>query len=1215
MTTEATQQAVLACDFWTGLEYMNVVSVPDVDERRKVFYIESDAGLPWLDRSRSNSLNGSGNRYRAQIAYCGLFAKAAYTSALRSDLGAAPIAKKQLGLGDGAVLLIPLDDTGRVCGDVFVSSLAWMMGLLRDHLANGKMAETLKLVGFDEFLDELLKELRQKLVQLQLIHEEDAIKQETAQHQDAATLKMRDGKICGAPEMRPLMLSDVRDLLSIIWERCDWQPPDWQETSASGESHLIRIKLVTMTRHIERSVDLGALNSMVVADVVRVRAKLASNKSNSVGHALSQYLKLQTPSLRIDLRNGSIDNGLGVFIDSLAPNRLPTGAWPDYPLVAAQQFAVNMSRSHLTNGGLYGVNGPPGTGKSTLLRDIVADIIVARAEVIVNYDNPLAAFTRRGEIEGYKYGFWELDSLLHGHGIAVASSNNGAIENVIKDLTKLTDNISDAGLRYFSDVSDSIAADPTDKRRKSGSTWGLVAALLGSADKRRTFISRFWFETPPTAGELVDPERLRSVKGLIERNDHKAVPWSQAVLEFKEARTKVQERANAIHSRVLLVRQIDHLLNQICTVTDQMQGLKESSSSLNDAECVASTEMNTALTRSSVYRNVTITELALSKAKVQLQQAILNVTHYPSVPKATASERSAEEDASSAQRHAALVLAAKPGFMEVLFQWGAKRRWRNQLLAAGESERIASNTLRSARKIAAQATAASAHLTEVQSEFSAGEVAVIKAADEASRLGIQLPCDQLMQQQLDDVLELARKRHSQAMELIKSKNAEIRSLEKSSKKQQASLQELNLQLANVDELLGPLEPSFHNSADLLKKTDHELQLGVPYDDSTLRQLRVNAFRMAIQLNESFVVTSWKRLSNTLSAFVNYQGGKFSTAQADKAMVHLWNAFFLVVPVVSSTFASFGRLFAGLDQEQIGTLLIDEAGQSTPQNAVGAIWRSRRVIAVGDPLQLEPVVPQPREAIVPWRDWVGANRQWTPPECSVQVLADDMTPYGTVLDGGGVEDRKVWVGSPLRVHRRCLNPMFDAANQIAYANLMVHGVRDVTKVSDWIGPSKWFDIRGNGVGHWVQSQGDFTLELIKQLLETPELEGKLKNNQGQWHINVITPYKDVGTDFKNMLRDAFSDVGDIQRMAGTVHTFQGKEADVVILLLGGNPERAGAVSFFAGNEQSPNLLNVALTRAKKRIYVVGDKPFWISNSGTFRRVGELLDEHVSKNISK
>ena len=49
--------------------------------------------------------------------------------------------------------------------------------------------------------------------------------------------------------------------------------------------------------------------------------------------------------------------------------------------------------------GIFSVNGPPGTGKTTLLRDIIAAILVKRAKKMVNFTEPAKAFRKIGEVQ------------------------------------------------------------------------------------------------------------------------------------------------------------------------------------------------------------------------------------------------------------------------------------------------------------------------------------------------------------------------------------------------------------------------------------------------------------------------------------------------------------------------------------------------------------------------------------------------------------------------------------------------------------------------------------------------------------------------------------------------------------------------------------------------------------------------------------------------
>ncbi|WP_230371608.1 hypothetical protein [Paludibacterium denitrificans] len=56
--------------------------------------------------------------------------------------------------------------------------------------------------------------------------------------------------------------------------------------------------------------------------------------------------------------------------------------------------------------GLIGVNGPPGTGKTTLLCDVIAEIVTERARRIAALDRPVALFEDKITVTGK--GFFPL---------------------------------------------------------------------------------------------------------------------------------------------------------------------------------------------------------------------------------------------------------------------------------------------------------------------------------------------------------------------------------------------------------------------------------------------------------------------------------------------------------------------------------------------------------------------------------------------------------------------------------------------------------------------------------------------------------------------------------------------------------------------------------------------------------------------------------------
>jgi len=372
----------------------------------------------------------------------------------------------------------------------------------------------------------------------------------------------------------------------------------------------------------------------------------------------------------------------------------------------------------------------------------------------------------------------------------------------------------------------------------------------------------------------------------------------------------------------------------------------------------------------------------------------------------------------------------------------------------------------------------------------------------------------------------------------------------------------------------------------------------PWITEALNSKREELFIAALALHRAFIDAAAEEVFHNLGALQVLSKSAQNSEEKRAFLGDLWSTLFLVVPVLSTTFASVERMLSEMPPATLGWLLIDEAGQATPQAAIGAILRAKRVVAVGDPLQILPVVSLPLSVTAAICNFFQVDElDWAAPVASTQTLTDRISRYQSSFEGMAGERR---VGFPLLVHRRCQNPMFTISNKIAYAGQMVQVV-DPRKlaVDAMLRTSKWIDIGGDAASKWSAAEGEAVIELLTRLASAAPKPD----------VFVITPFREVMQEMTLALKehpDLLRKLGNdrakwLKDRVGTIHTFQGREADTVILLLGASADaHKGAREWAAG---TPNILNVAVSRAKQNLYVVGSRTAW----GSVGLAASMLDE--------
>lgn len=985
--------------------------------------------------------------------------------------------------------------------------------------------------------------------------------------------------------------------------------------------------------------DVKMVLEAVQSGGLRSDCSMGKGLVNYIAGAYSEYYpdsQVYTSGKRFDLEHAGDGEGgseelLEFFTEVLDVRRAPVGKWPSRFMPSLmQQTAVNLavdeSEDNVRDNGaargpIFSVNGPPGTGKTTLLKEIIVNHIIEKAMLLSRYDRPDDAFEKCSFLHGEKksngYSDWYpnyyrlKDEKINDYSILVTSCNNAAVENITKELP-LEAGITGAmkpgpadslqmkheleEVQKLFTVDESLISEQLYSKdaAKSGvyqdiyfteyarelvddqGAWGLISASLG----KRSNIHRFY----QSVLRPLDSDFYRN-----EKIDGRLESYRQAKRQFTEQRDKVEQlreelaqncddvkyiRRFKLDTEKKLVQLEDEKIRLERRIGDcslQLQGLKEPLQRMSEE--LKRQEQNTEMLRED-----------WEWAREEYERVY-----------AEYKDKQGRSDR----------LKNNKGMFRKLFRQAAVK----------EDERQAAVYAEEARERRQEAEILKEECDKRRAMYEkARQVTEVYRRQKNGREDIVHKLEKELaeaRKRLRDVqAEMVRKKNSLTAEDYKYKNKLQRQME--SFGDTGSF--IPLDEAFIDGLLSGDE-----------KESTRIQIANPWFTNHYNREREKLFYYALKLTKEFILSSRSCFRNYRNLALLWQETQvdnekviFHPEDRESCFGPLLQTLFLLVPVISTTFASVGNFLKDIKSPgSLGTLIVDEAGQAPPQMAVGALYRSRRAVIVGDPKQVEPVVTDDLQLLKKaYKEDV--YKPYKSKKISVQQFADTINPYGTYLENE--KNEKEWVGCPLVVHRRCISPMYDISNQISYNNTMKQQTAVPGKEKEagfCYSGSRWINVKGREKGrknHYVEAQGKRVLEILEIAFtkaDTPSLF-------------IITPFTTVKAGMIKCIEDYLQASRDtilyekremvkawMYKNIGTVHTFQGREANEVIFLLGCDTgkEAAGAIRWV-----NANIVNVAVTRAKYRLYIIGDENAWHAST-YISQAKSIIDLYALREMSE
>ena len=334
----------------------------------------------------------------------------------------------------------------------------------------------------------------------------------------------------------------------------------------------------------------------------------------------------------------------------------------------------------------------------------------------------------------------------------------------------------------------------------------------------------------------------------------------------------------------------------------------------------------------------------------------------------------------------------------------------------------------------------------------------------------------------------------------------------------------------------------------------------------------------------------------------------------------WRRYAKLTPCIVSTLFKLPSFFTWWGGEKTGNvpllsyidlLIVDEAGQVSPELAGAAFALARRALVVGDVEQLQPVW-----SVSAWGD-AGNLRMagLAPGPREYERLAD-----AGITAAGGSAMRVAQRQSPYRVpglpyggmllaeHYRCAPSIIAYCNDLCYGGRLVPvrpddaeppglprmGYAHVRGTARRTGGSRDNPAEAQAIARWIVDHAGALRELVARARGLPEDAPRPPLAQV---LAIVTPFRAQA----GLLRRALGRDGD-GLVINTVHALQGDERDVIVFSPVYTQDERGSRPML----EDRALLNVAVSRARESLLVFGDMGVFDVRAGTPRG---LLGRHL------